>query len=87
MDQINIELRMFMTFKQYLPEGSSEGKAKMSLDYGATFEDLLNILNMPIELIKIVIINGIIQVNSDAVIARVLKEGDTISIFPPVGGG
>lgn len=75
-----------MTFKQYLPEGSSEGKAKMSLDHGATFGDILNILDIPIELPKIVIINGVIQI-SDEINARVLIDGDIVSVFPPVGGG
>ncbi len=87
MEKINIELRMFMTFKQYLPEGSLEGKAKMSLDDGATFGDILKILSIPVELPKIVIINGIIQGISDEINARILKEGDIVSIFPPVGGG
>ncbi|MFH2047377.1 MAG: MoaD/ThiS family protein [Pseudomonadota bacterium] len=87
MNNINIELRMFMTFKQYLPEGSSEGKAKISLGQGATIGDISKILNIPANLPKLVILNGVSHGISDENEALVLKEGDIVSIFPPAGGG
>jgi molybdopterin converting factor small subunit len=78
---------MFMGFKQYLPDGSSEGKALLSLKDGTTFADLLDILGIPKDKPKLVIINGISRGVSDAVNTETLKDGDVVAIFPPALGG
>ena len=84
---VEIELKMFMKFKRYLPEGALDGKARMNLSDGATFEDLLNTIGMPIEEDKIIVINGISHKQGNAVNAQILNEGDTVAIFPPIAGG
>ncbi|MGB5158001.1 MoaD/ThiS family protein [Desulfobacterium sp. N47] len=87
MKKINIELRLFITLKQYLPEGSSEGRAVMSFDYGSTIGDIISILNIPVDQQKLILINGVSQGISDEINTRVLNDGDIVSMFPPVGGG
>ncbi len=87
MKKIVIELKMFMTLKKYLPAEPSEDRAMVALDEGSTFEDLLNILGIPIDQPKLVIINGISQGVTTEVNNRLLQEGDIVCIFPPAGGG
>lgn len=84
---MNVELRMFMKFKQYLPADSSRGIAIVSLNEGATVEDLLTTLHVPVDELKLVIINGISRGISDAVNSERLNDGDVVAIFPPSGGG
>ena len=88
---MNIEARMFMEFRSYLPPDSTNGKAIISLEEGATFEVLLKLLGIPIGEPKIVVINCVSHGLSNAVnlqvLKEVLKEGDIVSIFSPVGGG
>jgi molybdopterin converting factor small subunit len=84
---VRIEIRMFMTFKKYLPTGSSEGKAILSVKDGAMVADLLDILDIPPDKPKLVIINGISRGISDAVNTETLNEGDVVAIFPPAAGG
>jgi molybdopterin converting factor small subunit len=85
--EVQIKLKMFMKFKEYLPDGGSNGKADLSLPEGATFEDLLNFLNMPVSDDKIIVINGISHKQGNRVSALQLKEGDVVAVFPPIAGG
>ena len=84
---LRIEMRMFMKFKQYLPPGSSDGKAMISLKDGGTFGDLLDTLALPRDEPKLVIINGISRGVSNTLNAETLSDGDVVAIFPPSGGG
>jgi len=84
MKKVNIELKMFTTFREYLPPESINEKAAMSLDEGSTLENLMHILGIPMDKTRIVVINGI----SHGVDNRTtLAEGDIVSFFAPVGGG
>ena len=84
---MEIELKMFMKFKRYLPEGTADGKAMITLAEGSTFVDLLSEIGMPVSEDKIIIVNGISHKQSGKVNALQLKEGDTVAIFPPIAGG
>ncbi len=84
---MNIEARMFMEFKSCLPPGATGGRATISLEEGATLEVLLNLLGIPLDKPKIVVINGVSLGISNAAPFPVLQEGDIVSLFSPVGGG
>ena len=84
---MNIEVKMFMTFKQYLPAGSADGKTMLSLRDGATFTELMDSLGIPHDKPKLVIINGISKGITDAAYDERLNDGDIVSIFPPALGG
>lgn len=84
---MNIEVRMFINFKSYLPPGSHDGKAILSIHDGSTLTDLYNMLGIPVQEPKIVVLNGISQGTSPEVNSHVLNDGDIVSLFPPIGGG
>lgn len=84
---MNIEVRAFMNFKSYLPPDAQEGKAVLSINDGATFEDLLKVLGIPLEEPRIVVFNGVSQGTLPEINTRVLNDGDIIALFPPLGGG
>ena len=84
---MQIELKMFMRFRNYLPEGSSDGKARISIPEGTTFKRLLHIIDMPVEEDKIIVINGISHKQGHTINDLQLKEDDTVAIFPPIAGG
>ena len=54
----------------------------MSLDKETTIAELVKELGLPEDIPKIVIVNG-----THAELDRVLKEGDVLSVFPPLAGG
>jgi len=84
---MEINLKLFMKFKRYLPEGSDDGKAKLILDDGSTFLDLLHTIGMPAQEDKIIVINGISHKQGETVNQLVLNHHDTVAIFPPIAGG
>ena len=79
---MEIEVRLFATLRDCLPEGSNRFSCKMEIDGHTRVQDILLKLKIPDETPKIILLNGI-RGKKD----QVLKEGDVLSVFPPVAGG
>lgn len=79
---MEIEVRLFATLQEYLPKGGSKYSIRLKIEGGNTVGDVLNKLNIPERISKILFVNGR-QASEDSV----LQPYDVVSIFPPVGGG
>lgn len=79
---INVEVRLYATLRKYYPKAKKSEALKVSLRKGVTLHCLYDRLNIPIEDVKIVMVNGRAQNHDYA-----LSDGDRIAIFPPVAGG
>jgi sulfur carrier protein len=79
---MEIEVKLFATLRDYLPEGSSRFSCKMKIDSHTRIEDVMSNLKIPEEMPKIILVNGI-HGKKD----QILKDGDVLSVFPPVAGG
>jgi sulfur carrier protein len=79
---MQIEVKLFATLRDYLPKGSDRFSCKMDIDGHTRIQDVLSRLKIPEEMPKIILVNGVHGKND-----QVLKEGDVVSIFPPVAGG
>ena len=79
---MQIEVKLFATLRDYLPKGSSRFSCKMEVDGSTRVQDILSRLKIPEEMPKIILINGIHGKRE-----QTLKDGDVLSIFPPVAGG
>ncbi len=55
---------------------------KASVNENMQVKDVINQYNIPANEVKICLVNG-----RDAEFNQSLKNGDTLSLFPPVGGG
>jgi len=74
---MQIKVRLFATLR--------EGRGKeimMDFEDPPRPQDIFQKLDIPISEVAILLINGF-----DGDPGQILKEGDTVSIFPPVGGG
>jgi len=74
---VEVEVRLFATLR----EGRFK-QQKFSLDNGVSVENLLQQLGISPKDVSILLVNG-----RDAFFEQKLKDGDVISIFPPIGGG
>ena len=74
---MKIEVRLFATFRE-----GRDKKQVLDVDENTTITQILDILNIKIEEVAILLLNGI-----DGDCDRKLKDNDVLSIFPPVGGG
>jgi molybdopterin synthase sulfur carrier subunit len=79
---MDIEVKLFATLRDYLPKGSSRFSCKMEVDGHTRVQDILERLKIPEDIPKIVLINGVHGKKEQP-----LKDGDVVSIFPPVAGG
>jgi len=73
-----IDLKCYATLAPLTPAGANAFPIKE----GETVKALAERLNIPLEEVKIVFVNGLA-----AELDRVLADGDRVGIFPPVGGG
>ena len=72
-----IEVRFFATLRD------GRGKiAEISAEEAATAGELLRRFDIPAQEVSILLINGFHSKPEDPV-----KDGDVVSLFPPVGGG
>jgi sulfur carrier protein len=55
---------------------------KANINENTQISDVISKYNIPKEEVKICLVNG-----RDADLNQTLKNGDTLSLFPPVGGG
>ena len=72
-----IEVRLFATLR--------EGRGKVQMLSAADFAcagDIIRYLQIPVEEVAILLVNGFHRKPETAV-----KAGDVVALFPPVGGG
>ena len=81
---MKIEIKLFATLRKLLPPDSDGTKATIEVEDGLTVAGLIDQLQIPKEMAQLVLINGI---NIEGEYSRVIQEGDTVSVFPPVAGG
>ena len=80
---MHVTVKLFAGLKNFAPvQGLPGTPFDIELPDPSTLQDLVAHLNLPEEEVKIAFVNGIIQEMD-----WVLKSGDEIGIFPPVGGG
>ncbi|MCX5894818.1 MAG: MoaD/ThiS family protein [Proteobacteria bacterium] len=79
---MKIKLKLFATFREFLPEGTDGHSCALDLNDGTKVDAVINQIRLPGDVPKIILVNGI-QKNAQ----EVLKDGDTLSIFPPIAGG
>ena len=79
---MEIEVRLFATFRDYLPQETESFSFRKSLESEKPVSRIAEEVNLPSDIPKIFIVNGNVVTGE-----YVLHDGDVLSIFPPVAGG
>jgi len=79
---IQVQVRLYATLRRYQPQVRLGEATIVSLPEGATVEQLVTKLGLPVDMVKTVFVRGEIVRND-----RVLRDGDEVGIFPPIAGG
>lgn len=82
MSRMKVTVRLFAVLRRYLPPGSDGRSFRMEVEDGATVRALIERMGIPDNLPRIVMVNSL-----RVTMTRPLKDGDTVSLFPAVGGG
>jgi molybdopterin synthase sulfur carrier subunit len=79
---MKVEVRLFANLAKLLPPGSQRKRAAMTVRKRATVDELLDKLSVPPKITNIIMVNGVHRDRKTE-----LKEGDIVSVFPPIAGG
>ena len=84
---MRVRVRLFANLREKIPD-APRGRAEIELEPGTTLQGLIDQLDVLPAQAPMVLVNGDQAPRTRAARTRVvLKEGDTVSIFPPLAGG
>jgi len=84
---MRIHVRLFASLRDRFP-AADLGRGVIELDDCANLVELIERLGIPDPLAQMVLVDGLQQPRSrDERAKRILEDGQTVSIFPPVAGG
>ena len=75
----SVQIKLYATLNKFLPSSSQE---QIEIQSGITVQTLLEQLGIPKTEAKLIFING-----KKASLASILRGGERLGVFPPVGGG
>ena len=75
---VKIQLKLYATLRKFAPGDDDE----INIEPGSSVSDILKQLGIPDIEAKLIFING-----KKGAIDTILKGGERLGIFPPVGGG
>jgi len=79
---IKIQAKLYATLAKYAGASIMYEPIEVEVPAGATLIDLYDRLGIPRDEVKTSFVNSVMQPPE-----YTLSEGDTVGIFPPVGGG
>jgi len=79
---VKVGVSLFATLAAYLPAPGGGDSAILEMPDGATVGQVIDSLKIPPGLDCLRVVNGL-----DALPEQALKDGDVLSIFPPLAGG
>ena len=75
----SIQIKLFATLNKFTP---ASGRDQVKIEPGITVQTLLEQLGIPKTEAKLIFIDG-----KKASLASILRGGERLGVFPPVGGG
>ena len=79
---MKIEVNLYATLKKYMKNETGGKLSVIALEDGTCVKDVIQKLKVPADSVKLIFINGV-HAKRDTI----LKDGDRLGLFPPVGGG
>jgi sulfur carrier protein ThiS len=84
---MKVTFKLFATLQDYLPvEGRKANALTLELDEGTTVDQVITRFALPQKLVHLVLIDGSFVPPAERG-SRILVDGNTLAIWPPVAGG
>ena len=84
--RVRITLKLMATLTDYLPQPRQGHQLALDIAPGTTIQGVVERFRLPWKLVHLVLVDGV-YINPDQRDSRVLREGETLAIWPPVAGG
>lgn len=83
---MKMQLKLYASLTKFLPEGSAHHTAEIDVTEGVTPTQVIEDMGLPKESCFLVLVNGV-YLTPDERDERPMKEGEALSIWPPIAGG
>ncbi len=84
---MKITFKLFAMLQDYLPPAAKQANALvLELDEGASIQQVIERFGLPQKMCHLVLVDGSFVAPAERG-TRVLKEGETLAIWPPIAGG
>ena len=83
---MKIRLKLFATLRDYLPDDAVGSAVDIEVPDDASPNSILDRYHVPHRLCHLVLINGV-YAEPEQRGSAILKDGDSLAIWPPVAGG
>jgi sulfur carrier protein ThiS len=83
---MKMQLKLYASLTKFLPEGSANHTAELDVDEGMTATQVIEKMQLPKEACFLVLLDGIYLTPEERDV-RPIREGEALSIWPPIAGG
>jgi molybdopterin converting factor small subunit len=83
---MNITFKLFAGLSVFLPSSAEKNAVVLEVPESSSMNDLIDLHKIPREEVHLILINGSPTQHSERH-NSILKEGDTVAMWPPVAGG
>ncbi len=83
---MRITFKLYATLGDYLPEGAFENAVAIEVPEGMSPNAIIDRYQVPRRMAHLVLINGVFCAREERDRA-LLREGDSLAVWPPVAGG
>lgn len=83
---MHVTIKLYATLTDYLPAGSRNNRVEVESTDDTTIVAALAPFALPPKLTHLVLINGVF-IPPDARATTMLRDGDTLAVWPPIAGG
>lgn len=83
---MRVTVKLYATLGDYLPAGSRNNRVEVEVPEGVPVGTVLAPFALPPRLTHLVLVNGTF-VPPEERATSLLKDGDTLAVWPPIAGG
>ncbi|GJM02392.1 MAG: hypothetical protein DHS20C08_08930 [Rhodomicrobium sp.] len=83
---MDVTLKLYATLTPFLPSGAEKNQISIDVSEGSSVMDIVDKYQLPKESCHLILVNGNYTPLASAD-QKILVEGDTLAIWPPVAGG
>jgi len=83
---MKVTFKLYATLGEYLPDDARDNRIESEIAPGTTPNQVIERYGVPRKLAHLVVLNGVYVPPSERDQA-ILRDGDTLAVWPPVAGG
>jgi molybdopterin converting factor small subunit len=84
--RMKVTFKLYATLSEYLPGNARDHQVETEIAAGTTPNQIIDSHGVPRKLAHLVVLNGV-YVHPSERDQAILRDGDTLAVWPPVAGG